>query len=355
MSRVELLTPLAAVVGILAAIPLAVLWRSHRRSNIARRAVGLAARPVGAAVLPAAALAVLAALLVLAAAQPVLRTERRVAVRGGVGAYVVIDTSRSMLAAAGPRAPTRLERARRAAVAVRAQLAGVPVGIASVSDRVLPHLFPTADPEEFARTLVGAVRAGQPPPEGGGVTTSSVAALGALAQDNFFAPTVRRRAAIVLTDAESIPFDARELQRALRSGPGVTVEVVRMGSRAERVFDPRGVPEPGFRPDPRAPAIARQVAALAGGRAFDERDAVEAGRAVARLLGQGAPRAELRPTVTRTPLAPYVLLAAVVPLGILLGSRNLGTITWRRRPAGRRANAWTPATLFRARRRSSVG
>ena len=61
--------------------------------------------------LGAVALAAVPVLLGIAAAQPVLETTHVVPERTDVEAYVVIDVSRSMLAAAGPGEPTRFERA----------------------------------------------------------------------------------------------------------------------------------------------------------------------------------------------------------------------------------------------------
>ncbi len=345
MSRVELLTPLGALAGLAVAPALVVFLRARRRARAARAALRLPPLPARAGWLEAGCLVALGALVALAAAQPAVRSLTRRPVRQSAAAYVVLDTSRSMLAARAASAPSRLERARHAALEVRAALHGIPVGVASVTDRVLPHLFPTADESAFARTLQLAVRAGEPPPQGGGTTTSSLAALGAFGTENLFLPETRRRAVVVLTDAESLPFPEADLARELRTGPPLTLAIVRLGSLDERVFDADGIPEPGYRPDPRAPARARRVAALAAGRAFDEHAAAAAGRAVRAALGGGTAPRDVVVGRSRTLLTAWLLGAAAVPLALLLLSRNL--------PPGSPARAL--ATLSRARRRSSVG
>jgi hypothetical protein len=47
--------------------------------------------------------------------------------------------------------------ARDEAIELQAALAGVPVGIASFTDRVLPHLFPTVDQRVYRETMREAV------------------------------------------------------------------------------------------------------------------------------------------------------------------------------------------------------
>ena len=64
-------------------------------------------------------------------------------VRTDAEVYFVFDITRSMLASAGAGEPTRLARARRFARRVRAAVPDVPAGIASFTNRVVPHVFPT--------------------------------------------------------------------------------------------------------------------------------------------------------------------------------------------------------------------
>ena len=52
----------------------------------------------------------------------------------------------------GPRTPTRLERARNVVARLRADVADVPAGLAGLTDRVLPYVFPTAAPSDVRAT-----------------------------------------------------------------------------------------------------------------------------------------------------------------------------------------------------------
>ncbi len=103
-------------------------------------------------------------LLGLAAAQPVFEWTSDRTVRTDAEAFVVLDVSRSMLAQRSLDEPMRIERAKKAATELRAALPDVPVGVASLTDRVLPHLFPSADQEVFEATLERSVGIEQPPP-----------------------------------------------------------------------------------------------------------------------------------------------------------------------------------------------
>src|SRR4029077_1192606 len=88
-------------------------------------------------------------LLGLAAAQPVVASPHRSTVRRDADVFVVLDTSRSMLASRAPATPTRFDRARAIARGLDKALPAAAVGIASMTDRVLPHLFPTVNRADF--------------------------------------------------------------------------------------------------------------------------------------------------------------------------------------------------------------
>ncbi len=345
--RVELISPFGAVVGLVALLALVELRRSRRRSDVARQAIGLTRVRRGRVDGVGVAICSVAALVAVAAAQPVLVDTNRVPVRRDAAVYIVIDTSRSMLASREPGMQTRLERARRIAQIVRSELPGIKVGVASMSDRVLPHLLPSLDVASFDDTVAHVLRAGEPTPQGGGKTTSSLGALAALVQDNFFLASERRRAAVVISDFESIPFDQRHLARALRGPPGIALELVRIGGSGERVFDQRGKPELGYQPEPGAAALTRDVAAAVGGHTFGEHSADAAGRAVASALGREGKTTVVSHVTARRVLAPDALGLAALPLILLLLARNL--------PRGVGRRPVSAATLTAARRRSSAG
>ena len=189
------------------------------------------------------------ALLGLAAAQPAIRSTTGLQVRTDAEAIYVVDTSRSMLAAATPRSPTRIKRARAAAVKLRRSLEDVPSGVATLTDRVLPDLFPDARPDVFERTVDGAVRVDNPPPQTDAPTATSLGALSVLGTQNFFSPSARHRLVVVFTDGESRPYDLQATARALRRGPGVKTLFVHVGSPGEAVFGADGRPENGYHGD----------------------------------------------------------------------------------------------------------
>jgi hypothetical protein len=264
-----------------------------------------------------------ALIVAVAAAQPVWRTREAVPVRTDAAAWVVVDTSRSMLAARSPGAEDRLARARRAALRVREALRGVPVGLASLTDRALPHLFPSPDAEAFAGALARAIRPGHPAPTGLGDTGTDLTALAALPTANFFAPAAVRRVAVVLTDGESRQVDAGTLSAAFRALPRIALVLVRVGASGERVHDESGLPEPGYAPGPDPGATAAGVAALAAGRVFSEDEVGEAAAAAAAAAGRSGPTAEAVRGERRRALAPWVLAAAALPLAFLVRRRNL--------------------------------
>lgn len=331
-----------------AAVPLLALVAARLRVARARQAIGLASDRTRDAIAPVVAIVAIAVLVGVAAAQPIWRSEDSAVVRTDAAAYIVVDTSRSMLAAKGPGAKTRLERSVRAALRLRDALGDVPTGLASVSDRALPHLFPTPDREAFASVLTRTLRAGHPEPVTHGLTGSDLSALAALPTDNFFDPAATHRIVVVLTDAESVPPDDDVLQRAFLASPRPTVVVVRIGSAGERVYAADGRMEPEYAPVAGADRLGRQLATVTAGTVFTEANVESAVRAVAAARGSSGPTGTVARGETDHNLAPWLLVAAAIPLAFLLCLRNFDL-------SGRRTPARSLATLRPARRRSSVG
>ena len=111
-----------------------------------------------------------------------------------------------MLARRDPGSPERLERAKAAARTLRAALPEVRFGIASLTDRTLPHLFPSIDQEVFESTLTRSLGIEQPPPRSSLATNAtSLDALATIRTQRYFAPKSSKRLLIVLTDGESQP------------------------------------------------------------------------------------------------------------------------------------------------------
>ena len=320
------LTPLAGLFALVAAVPLAVHVLRQRRLDRARTALGLVAPSLRARLPLVVALAAVPVLLGIAAAQPVLETTRVVPERTDVEAYVVIDVSRSMLAAAGPGEPTRFERAQDLAVDIRAALPEVPFGVASLTDRVLPHLFPTTDERVFAATVNEALDVESPPP-GNFYTTSatSLDALAAVPELNYFRETVEKRVLVVLTDGETRPLEG-QLPSAFDREPSVDAVFVRPWDADERIYE-TGVAEGGYEPDPRSEALLAEAAAQMHARVLREDEASQAVSAVRSAIGAGE-TIDVTHEAGRLALMPWIALAALVPLAFVLLRRN---VWWQRR------------------------
>jgi hypothetical protein len=299
-----------------ALLPLAGLAAVSLRARRLRRALGLGPRPRRRLVLPVGAAVAASALLGLAAAQPVLARTTTLAVRTDAEVFVALDVSRSMLASSGPGEATRLSRAKALAEALRDELAGVRVGLASITDRTLPHLFPSADEDVFRMTLERAIGIEQPPPRSTfSRNATSFDSLADVAAFRFFSPTAERRVLVVLTDGESTPITAGRVGRLLGRA-GVRTVFVQVWDPGERVYT-NGRAEPQYRPDPAGRTLLEALAVATGGRVYGEADAAGAARTTRELLGDGPTRAE-GVREARSGLAAYLALAAFLPVGLLL-------------------------------------
>jgi von Willebrand factor type A domain len=316
---VTLLSPAGLLVAPAVLLPLAALALALRRVERVRTALRLEPPPMGTGH-RAWAVAAVPALLALATAQPALTTKDTREIRTDAEAFVIVDVSRSMLAASTPTAATRLSRAKDAVLRIREALGEVPTGLASLTDRVLPLLFPTADRSAFEQTVRRALAPESPPPREVSVTATMLGALGEAARGNLFSLSARQRLFVVVTDGESRPFDETAVARALDSS-GVGLVVVHAWQADERVYRAEGGPERAYRPDPHSRAVLMQLAAAAGGEVFPENDIGAAERAAAREFGDGPTRSEGSEERV-TPLAPYVALAALVPLAVALRRRG---------------------------------
>jgi hypothetical protein len=318
--HVSFASPEAALVGAAVLGPLAALFLIERRARRVRGVLGLR-RPQRSWLLAHAVATVLfAALVGLAAAQPLLARTESTFVRGDAEVYVVLDTSRSMLAAPAAREENRFERALDQAGRLREQLADVPVGIASLTDRLLPHLFPTSDRDEFAATLERAVDVDRPPPRAERFRSSEFAALADAAIWNYFSENLRRRLLVVFTDGEGQPGDVDGLRIGLRAHPPVKMLFVHVWDEDERVFGDVGA-ELQYASDPTSRDLLGRLAAVTGGRVFADGDVGAVAAAVRRELGVGT-RVSSRLSGEPRPLAPYAVAAALVPLAFLLWRRN---------------------------------
>lgn len=328
MGALDLLTPEALALSLAVVPALGALAFVERRARAVRGVLGLAEPPSRSAISVAAALIGTAALLALAAAQPVIAHSETRLLRAGVEAIVVLDSSRSMLAASERDGETRFDRARAAAARLRASVPDVRVGLASLTDRVVPHVLPTGDLQVYAAALERSVGIERPPPVTRTKRATSFSALTELAQANYFTFQARRRVAIVFTDGEGQDEDPNSLRSTLPQGVPLTLFLVHVWKADERVFDENGRPEPQYRADPQSRKLLDEIPIELGitgsdftARVFaeDEDDALR--DAFRDAVSTGERRAEGE-SGRRFALAPYSAAASFVPLAWLLWRRN---------------------------------
>jgi hypothetical protein len=315
------LTPLGALVAVLAILPFAGLFVSERRSRRARDVLRLAGPTARSRIPVVVALALVPALLGLALAQPVLRSSEKHLVRTDAQAWYIVDISRSMHASTRAGGTTRFDRALRAALRMRLGLPELASGIATMTDRVLPDLFPTPNEQVFTATLEDALAIDEPPPRGFSERATTFAALDTLEGTNFFNPGIRHRLAIVFTDGETADYDRHELRAALRQGPQTSFVIVHLSRPGERVWN-GDLPVRSYRADPRSKQMATELASVVGGREFDEGQVGQAIRAAKQMVGKG-PLVQRGEGLRVVALSRWFALAALVPLAFLLWRRNV--------------------------------
>jgi hypothetical protein len=314
--------PLAALAGLAVVLPLVAVWLIRRRARRIRGALRLPPPPSRSGRLVVAALVLVGALVGAASAQPVIVDSKPRFVRQDAEVYFVVDITRSMLASAGATAPNRLERARLFAARVRSAVPDVPAGIASFTNRLVPHIFPTPSLGLFSSGLERSIAIERPQPDTSEqALVTAFDALAPLQTHNFFSPTARRRVAVVLTDGESLPVSPATVE-ALRAQPRIELLLVRFWSPEERIFRPRAPIDRGYAPDPGSTATLATFAEAVGARVYSEDDADAVARELRRRVGEGEPVAAGQ-EVSARPLAAYAIALALLPLGFLIARRNL--------------------------------
>jgi von Willebrand factor type A domain len=320
--ELSFLTPLGGLVALAALIPLAV-WRSReRRARSLRQTLRLPEPTPRSRFALVGALAGVCALLGLAATQPVVATTRTQPERTDAQIFVVMDTSRSMMASAAPGEPTRFDRARAIAISLRNALPEVPMGVASSTSQVLPHLFPTTDRRVFESTLEDSIDIERPPPNYSASLATALQGLDAVPTKNYFPRSAEERVLVVLTDGETQPLESpSDLSSAFDQEPVVETVVVRLWDEEERIFE-TGAAEVGYRPIVGSDAQLEEIASLMDAEVLSESEAGRLPELVAAAVGEG-------PTTTREhegrrrALMPWITLLAVFPLGFVLFRRNV--------------------------------
>jgi hypothetical protein len=316
---VSFLTPWAALVGLVVVLPLAAFVLGERRLERVRAALRLPPAPLLRQRLVPAALVLVAVLAAAAAAQPTIDRGSIARARPAAEVFVALDSSRSMLASAEPQAATRLARAKRAAIALRDELPGISVGVASFTDRSLPHLFATTDVQAFRATVQRVIGVNSPPPSARQPTATTLGALASFATLNFFTPEIQSRHVVLLSDFESTPFSAARVGTVLAEGR-VEVAFVRFGNETERIFGVAA--DAGYTPEPRAAEYADLISEATGGRVFGEDEITEVADHL-RAAVESSQRVRMVEERGTLELAPWLALGVVAPLAYLIRRRNI--------------------------------
>ncbi len=246
-------TPLGLLFALASLVPVVAFLLSTRRARRVRTALGLDRYGGAHPAWTTATIVAVVLLLAVALAQPVVRMRTTQHVREDAEAFYVFDVSRSMLAADSASDPMRMERAQEFGLRMRRRLTELPSGVASLTDRVLPHLFPTADEEVFTAAVEQSVGVDRPASRAMDQVTTLFAAFDSMPGDTFFTPGARERVVVVLTDGESAPYDTAMLRQALAGGPTDEVRRRRDRQRARARLVPRQAdPELPARPEPRS-------------------------------------------------------------------------------------------------------
>jgi hypothetical protein len=316
---------LAALVGL---VPIAAAALRSRTAKRLRRELGLAEPPVRARLARPIALACLFGLLGLAVTRPSIRAQHERTARTDAEVLVVLDSSRSMLASSRPGGESRFRRAVAFARLLHASLPQVPIGVSSLTNRLLPYLFPTSDDRAYNLVLDRAVGIERPPPSlSVDRWVTSFEPLNDVSARRYFSPTVHKRVLLVLSDAETHLFDATSVLRHLER-TGTTPVVVRFWRPNERIYR-RGRPIGNYRATQPDALLELQSA---GWVTFREADWSAATTFVQERIGVGQ-TASVGYRRHELSLAPIVALAALAPLLLLLVPPGLRPLRVRRRLA----------------------
>jgi hypothetical protein len=111
---------------------------------------------------------------------------------------------------------------------------------------MLPHLFPTLDPQVFASILRDSIGIQKPPPVGSGDLATDFNSIGDITTNQYFRPGITKRLLVVFSDGESRGFDDLKLTQTLRRGH-VRVLFVHLWKADEKIFLLRNAADPAYR------------------------------------------------------------------------------------------------------------
>lgn len=331
--HLSFVTPAAALIALAGVVAVLAVFAGEQRLDRLRSLLGLRRGHTRSSRLVAGAIAAVALLLTLAAAQPVIASGVSKKGRADADVYFVFDVSRSMAAHTSPSAPTRLERARRDGEALRGMLPSIAIGIASLNDRLLPHLFPTVSSTAFASTLQDALGINKPRAAlfyGTGGVGTKLDSVGDLATEGYFGKEAKKRIAVVFTDGETLRQGLDSLPSRLRQAH-VQTFFVRYWSQKDRIFLPSGTVETTYSPDFSSGRVLDGVAQSLGTPVFQGGEPQAVSRALRTALSKG-PTGPRQRDLGSYPLAPWLVLLAFPFLAVILFWRHVPWAAPRARP-----------------------
>ncbi|HEY7380687.1 MAG TPA: hypothetical protein VH572_05715 [Gaiella sp.] len=326
-STLVFLTPWAGLVGLAFVLPLAALVAREIRSGRIRRALGLAPPGRARLLLRPLGIALVALLVSATAAQPALRDMSGDRMRTDAEIYLTFDVSRSMLASSTPAGKRRLDRALDLGRQLHASLRDVPTGVATLTTRMMPLLFPIRDERGVSTVLDHSVTIMQPPPTPiSAPRASQLGAINLAAHRTYFSRTARKRALVVFGDLDTDFFGATGTLALLRRNR-IEPFLVRVAVPGEQVFDASGRPEAYRSVSTLAVNSLRRV----GWHAYEERQIDRVISDVTGYLAEGPTRPSGVVEAQRA-LAPFLSVAVfVMVLTLVAPSLGAGLAQGRRR------------------------
>jgi hypothetical protein len=349
-SSLVLLTPRAALIGVAFLLPLVALALRERRSGRVRAELAIEPPRLRRRALRPLALALLALLVASTAAQPAVRETRSEAMRADVQMFLAFDVTRSMLATPAPGHATRFDRSRALAERIHRAFPHVPTGVASVTNRMMPLLFPSDDGRAVPAVIEHGLEILQPPPVS--MSTARLTDLSslALAADRaYFDTKERRHALVVFSDLDTETFSLSG-QLAMFRRHRIEPFIIQVAAPGERVFDAARKPEAYL------PVASMGVPAMraAGWHAYREADLGAAIADMRRYLGNG-PTRDTGVTESQRNLAGATALGALlVAAGLVLPSllAGIGALPLPRLAGRQRAARPTPLRIGNGARRA---
>ena len=232
-------------------------------------------------------LVVLALLVAAAAAQPAVRDASGTSACGRTRS----STSRSTSAArcwpsSSPGGVARFERARSLGRRIHVALHDVPTGVATLTNRMMPLLFPTGDERGVTAVLDHSLTIMQPPPVPlSAARASQLGALTLAADRSYFDPDSSKRVLVVFSDFDTDFFSAVGTLRLLRRHH-IEPFLIRTAAPREQIFDARGLPEPYAS----VSTVSVHSLRSAGLHAYEEGQTDQAIAAIRSYLGRGTTR-----------------------------------------------------------------